>query len=68
MNETEETLKQTPDTKAILQAIAELTIKFDTLVVKFDTLEKNSNAQFEVIREGIAYNSVKFDRLTAEVY
>jgi ribosome recycling factor len=61
MNEnTEETLEQNTE-NAVLKAITELSNKFENL-------EKVVNIQFEAIREGIVYNSAKFDRLTAEVY
>jgi uncharacterized coiled-coil protein SlyX len=72
MNETDETLEQSTEENAILQAIAELSKKFenrfDALEQRFDSLEKDSNAQFEVIREGIVFNNNRFDRLSAEVY
>ncbi len=65
MNETEETLEQMPEKGELLKAIENLSNKFDRLENKFDRLEKDSNAQFEAIREGIVYNSAKFDRLEA---
>lgn len=82
MNETDETLEQSTEKNAILEAIAELSRKFDSLENKFDSLEnkidtseKNNNAQFEAInaqfeaiREGIVFNNNRFDRLSAEVY
>jgi len=82
MNETDETLSQSTEKNAILEAIAGLSNKidslenkidsleqkFDSLEQKFDSSEKNNNAQFEAIREGIVFNNSRFDRLTAEVY
>jgi chromosome segregation ATPase len=82
MNETDETLEQSTEENAILQAIAELSKKIDGLEGKFGTSEENNktqfeainaqfeaiNAQFEAIREGIVFNNTRFDRLSAEVY
>jgi chromosome segregation ATPase len=72
INETDETMEQTTENNAVLRAIAELSKKFenrfDALEQRFDTLEKDSNAQFEAIREGIVFNNNRFDRLSAEVY
>ena len=59
MDNTEETL-EIPE-NAILRAI-------ENLSKKFDSLEKNVNIQFEVIREGIVYNSAAFDRLEAKFF
>ena len=42
--------------------------RFDSLENRFDSLEKNVTTHFEVIREGISYNSARFDRLEAKVY
>jgi chromosome segregation ATPase len=42
--------------------------RFDNLENRFDKFEKQSNVQFEAIREGIVYNNVRFERLTAEIY
>ena len=39
--------------------------KFDAFESRFDKFEKSTNAQFEAIREGIIYNNVRFERLTA---
>ncbi len=66
MNESEETLNQ--ENSAVLKAIADLSTKFGNLENRFDNLEKTVNIQFEVIREGISYNSAKFDRLEAKIY
>ena len=73
MNESDETLEQ--ENSAVLKAIADLSTKFgnlenrfDNLENRFDKLEKTVNIQFEVIREGISYNSAKFDRLEAKFY
>jgi predicted nucleic acid-binding Zn-ribbon protein len=73
MNESEETLNL--ENSAVLKAIADLSTKFGNLENRFgnlenrfDTLEKTVNIQFEVIREGISYNSAKFDRLEAKIY
>lgn len=60
MNETDETL-EIPEKDLILEAISKLSNKFDNL-------EKTVNTQFEVIREGIAYNSAAFDRLEAKFF
>ena len=59
MDNTEETL-EIPE-NAILRAI-------ENLSKKFDSLEKNVNTQFEVIREGIVYNSAAIDRLEAKFF
>ena len=59
MDNTEETL-EIPE-NAILRAI-------ENLSKKFDGLEKNVNIQFEVIREGIVYNSAAFGRLEAKFF
>jgi flagellar capping protein FliD len=74
MNETDETL-EIPESNAILQTIENLSKKFDSLENRFDSfenrfdsLEKNVNTQFEVIREGIAYNSAAFDRMEAKFH
>ena len=80
MDNTEETL-EIPE-NAILRAIENLSKKFDSLEEsvnnqskrfdnvekKFDNLEQIVNTQFEVIREGIVYNSAAFDRLEAKFY
>lgn len=42
--------------------------RIGSLETRFDSLEKNVTTHFEVIREGIAYNSARFDRLEAKVY
>lgn len=75
MNNSDETLKNTPDNKAVLQAIAELSKnvgeisnKLDNLENRFKGLEKFVTVQFEAIREGIEYNSAKDDRLEAKFY
>ena len=59
MDNTEETL-EIPENE-ILRAI-------ENLSKKFAGLEKNVNIQFEVIREGIVYNSAAFDRLEAKFF
>ena len=68
MNNSDETLKKTPENEAVLQAIAELTRTVAELSNKFDNLEKFATIQFGAIQEGIAYNSAKFDRLEAKFY
>ena len=68
MNNSDETLKKTPENEAVLQAIAELSRAVAELSSKFDNLEKFAALQFDVIQEGIAYNSAKFDRLEAKFY
>ena len=57
----DETLQQ----NQVLQAIAELSKQINK---RIDDLETSVNSQFETIREGIVYNSSKFDRLEAVVY
>jgi hypothetical protein len=61
MNGSDETLKKSPDTEVILQAIAKLSRKFDDP-------EKFLTAQFDAVPEGIAYSSAKFDRPEAKFY
>lgn len=61
MSNSDETLTKTPDNEAILQAILELS-------QKFDKLEKFVTVQFDAVQEGIAYNSAKFDRLEAKFF
>lgn len=61
MNNSDETLTKNPDNEAILQAILELS-------QKFDKLEKFVTVQFDAVQEGIAYNSAKFDRLEAKFF
>lgn len=61
MNNSDETLKKTPDNETILQAILELS-------QKIDKLEKFVTVQFDAVQEGIAYNSAKFDRLEAKFF
>ena len=75
MSSSDETSKKSPDTEAILQAIAglsktvgELSNKFDKLENKFDKLEKFVTVQFDAVQEGIAYNGAKFDRLEAKFF
>ena len=60
MNNSEETLEESTQTDAVLQAIAELS-------KKTDDYKKESDAQFEAIRQGIVHNGVSYDRLKAEV-
>jgi hypothetical protein len=60
MNNSEEALDQPTQTDAVLQAIAELS-------KKIDDYKKESDAQFEAIRQGIVPNGVSYDRLKAEV-
>lgn len=61
MSSSDETIKKSPDTEAILQAIAELSRKFDKL-------EQFVTVQFDAVQEGVAYNSAKFDRLEAKFF
>ena len=68
MSNSDETLKKTPDTEAILQAIAELSKKVGELFDKFDNLEKFVTVQFDAVQEGITYNSAKADRLEAKFF
>lgn len=74
MNNPEETLKQSEQTDAILQAIAELPKKIDDNQKDFDPQLKairqkidDYDAQFEAIRQEIVHNGVSYDRLKAEV-
>jgi hypothetical protein len=60
MNNSEETLDQPAQTDVVLQAIAELS-------KKIDDYKRESDAQFEAIRQGIVHNGVSYDRLKAEV-
>lgn len=68
MNNSDETLKKTPEGEAILQAIAELSKTIAEVSNKLDNLEKFVTAQFDAVQEGVAYNSAKFDRLEAKFY
>lgn len=68
MNNSDETLKKSSENDAVLQAIAELSKKFDSLSKRFDDLEKFVTVQFDAVQEGIAYNSAKFDRPEAKFY
>jgi uncharacterized protein YoxC len=75
MNSEDETLKQATKDDAVLRAIAELSgiiaelsRKVDGLQGEFNTFKDETNAQFGVIREGIVYNSVAFDRLQSSVF
>lgn len=60
MNE-ETTEQQFPEKNEILKAIADL-------AKRLDNFERNTNSQFEAIRQGIVSNSAAFDRLEATVY
>jgi predicted nuclease with TOPRIM domain len=42
--------------------------KFDNLEGKFDNLDKFVIGQFEAVREGIEYNSSRYDRLEAKFF
>ncbi len=68
MNNSDETLKKTTEGEAILQAIAELSKTIAEVSNKLDKLEKFVTVQFDVVQEGVAYNSAKFDRLEAKFY
>ena len=75
MNNSDETLKKTPENEAVLQAIAELvrtvaelSTDFKNLSGRFDNLEKFVTVQFEAVREGIEYNSSRYDRLEAKFF
>ncbi|HQU81573.1 MAG TPA: hypothetical protein PKY59_00515 [Pyrinomonadaceae bacterium] len=68
MNNSDETLKKTPENDAVLSAIAELSKTIGELSDKFDKLEKFVTVQFDAVQEGIAYNSAKFDRLEAKFF
>lgn len=57
---TDETLEQPTEFNPVLQAIAELS-------ERLESFEKNTNAQLEIIREGLVKNSAAFDRLEAKV-
>ena len=68
MNNSDETLKKSPEIEAVLQAIAELSKNIAEVSNKLDKLEKFVTAQFDAVQEGVAYNSAKFDRLEAKFY
>ncbi len=75
MNNSDETLKKSPENDAVLQAIAELartvaelSNNFNKLENKFDNLEKFVTVQFDAVREGIEYNSARYDRLEAKFF
>lgn len=68
MNNSDETLKKSPESEAILQAIAELSKTIAEVSNKLDNLKKFVTAQFDAVQEGVAYNSAKFDRLEAKFY
>jgi folate-dependent tRNA-U54 methylase TrmFO/GidA len=75
MNNSDETLKKTPENETVLQAIAdlartvaELSNTVNNLSGKFDNLEKFAIVQFEAVREGIEYNSSRYDRLEAKFF
>lgn len=57
---TDETLEQSTEINPVLKALAELS-------ERLENFEKNTNAQLEVIREGLVKNSAAFDRLEAKV-
>lgn len=65
MSESDETIEMKNE---ILTAIENLSKKFDNLENKFDNFKKESEIQFEAIRQGIVSNSAAFDRLEATVY
>ncbi len=67
MNNSDETLEPPtqPDLNQVLEAINSFKKEVND---RFDRLEKDVNAQFETIRQGIVHNSVAFDRLQATVY
>lgn len=56
MAETEDTLKQEPTLKDVMEALARISKQLDS-----------HESQFETIREGIVHNSVAYDRLQASV-
>ncbi len=75
MNNSDETLKKSPENDTVLQAIAELSKTVgelsnnsNSLSNKFDKLEKFVTVQFDAVQEGIAYNSAKFDHLEAKFF
>ena len=68
MSENEDTTKQILENLTDREILIELAKKVDSLSNKVAKLEKSNNIQFEAIREGIVYNSAKFDRLEATVY
>lgn len=63
MNNSEETLEQSTleNENAVLKAIADLSSKIDRY-------KKESDLQFEAIRQGLVSNSAAFDRLESVVY
>jgi chromosome segregation ATPase len=75
MNNSDETLKRKSENEAVLQAIAELartvaelSNNFGSLSNRFDNLEKFVTVQFDAVREGIEYNSARYDRLEAKFF
>lgn len=56
-----ETLKQNPEQDAILKAIADLGKSLNERIDRQDL-------QLEAIREGIAHNASRFDRVDANIY
>jgi chromosome segregation ATPase len=74
MNNSDETSKQPDQNDPVLQAIAELSKKIDDYKkdsdAQFEVIRQRFDAvdgQFEAVRQGIVHNSVSFDRLKAEV-
>ena len=68
MSNSDETLEQPNKDEAILNAIADLAKRFDSLEKSVNERFVTVENQLEIIREGIVYNSSKFDRLEATVY
>lgn len=66
---TDEILEQSTVENKILQAIAELgkqlNERMDGLQNDLDSYKKETNIQFEAIRQGLVENSARFDQLEA---
>lgn len=54
--------------RAILRAVERLTENVENLSERLNKFQREANAQFEAIREGIVYNNSKFDRLEAKIF
>ena len=68
MSSLDETLKREPENEVVLQPIADLVRTVAELSSKFDKLENFVTVQFEAVREGIEYNSARYDHLEAKFF
>ena len=82
MNNSDETLRKPLENEAVLRAIAELartvaelagrvetlSSNLENLSGRFDILENFVTVQFEAVREGIEYNSARYDRMEAKFF